>query len=125
MGRRRKRRKLIARPQKRLPKIFTCPNCGNTVVNVKQDKKNRKVKVICGNCGLMAEFEMIDGMLPVDYYNKFVDLYYEGAIRPKKEEIITLEELKSEVESEEKSEETGEETTEEESEGEETSVEES
>ncbi|NPA23386.1 MAG: hypothetical protein GXO23_03720 [Crenarchaeota archaeon] len=96
MGRRRKRKRVIARPQRRLPKIFTCPNCGSVVVNVKQDKKKKKVKVICGNCGLEAEFELVEGLLPVDYYNKFVDLYYEGAIKPKKEEIVTLEQLSSE-----------------------------
>jgi len=97
MGRRRKRKRIIVRPQKKLPKIFTCPNCGSTVVNVKQDKKNRKVRVVCGNCRLAAEFELVDGLLPVDYYNKFVDLYYEGVIKPQKEEVLTLEELKSEV----------------------------
>ncbi len=98
MGRRRKRKRVIARPQRRLPKIFTCPNCGSVVVNVKQDKKKKKVKVICGNCGLEAEFELIEGLMPVDYYNKFVDLYYEGAIKPKKEEIVTLEQLSEEGE---------------------------
>ncbi len=103
MGRRRKRKRLIVRPQKKLPKIFTCPNCGSVVVNVKQDKKKKKVKVICGNCGLEAEFELVEGLLPVDYYNKFVDLYYEGVIKPKKEEIVTLEQLSGESGSEEES----------------------
>ncbi|NPA69677.1 MAG: hypothetical protein GXO26_02635 [Crenarchaeota archaeon] len=105
MGRRRKRKRLIVRPQKKLPKIFTCPNCGSVVVNVKQDKKKKKVKVICGNCGLEAEFELVEGLLPVDYYNKFVDLYYEGVIKPKKEEIVTLEQLSAESGTEESSEE--------------------
>ncbi|GEM_PF-130015 len=107
MGRRRKTRKrIIARPQKRLPKIFTCPNCGSTTVNVKQDKKAGKVKVVCGNCGLEAEFELIQGLMPVDYYNKFVDLYYQGQIVPKKEEVISLEQLQAMA-----GEETAEETT--------------
>ncbi len=96
MGRRRKTRKrIITRPQRRLPKIFTCPNCGSTTVNVKQDKKAGKVKVVCGNCGLEAEFELVQGLMPVDYYNKFVDLYYQGQIAPKKEEVITLEQLQA------------------------------
>ena len=96
MGRRRKTRKrILLKPPKKLPKVFTCPNCGSTTVNVKQDKKAGKVKVACGNCGLEATFDMVPGLLPVDYYNKFVDLYYQGQIAPKKEEIITLSELQT------------------------------
>ncbi len=124
MGRRRKTRKrIIARPQKRLPKIFTCPNCGSTTVNVKQDKKAGKVKVVCGNCGLEAEFEMIQGLMPVDYYNKFVDLYYQGQIVPKKEEVISLEQLQA-MASEETTEETSGEVMAELAEGERISLEE-
>ncbi len=105
MGRRRKTRKrILLKPPKRLPKVFTCPNCGSTTVNVKQDKKAGKVKVICGNCGLEATFDIVPGLLPVDYYNKFIDLYYQGQIVPKKEEVVTLSELQtmvSETETEE------------------------
>ncbi len=112
MGRRRKTRKrILLKPPKRLPKVFTCPNCGSTTVNVKQDKKAGKVKVACGSCGLEAEFDLVSGLMPVDYYNKFVDLYYQGLIKPKREEVITLSELGSVAEGSEESvseEETGE-----------------
>lgn len=98
MGRRRKTRKRrILKPPKKLPKIFTCPNCSSPT-NVVTNKKEGKVKVICGSCGLEAEFNLVDGLLPVDYYNKFVDLYYKGIIKPKKEVIVSLEELKAMVE---------------------------
>ncbi len=80
MGRRRKsRKKLLLKPKKTLPKIFTCPHCGAPLVNVKIDRKEGKVLVNCGNCGLEAEFNYIPGLLPpVDYFNKFVDLYYQA-----------------------------------------------
>ncbi len=94
MGRRRKsRKKALLRPKKTLPKIFTCPHCGAPLVNVKLDKKEGKVLVNCGNCGLEAEFNYIPGLLPVDYFNKFVDLYYQGQIKPKKEVTVSLTQL--------------------------------
>ncbi|GAB6947570.1 hypothetical protein JCM16161A_17000 [Vulcanisaeta sp. JCM 16161] len=94
MGRRRKsRKKLLLKPKKTLPKIFTCPHCGAPLVNVKIDRKEGKVLVNCGNCGLEAEFNYIPGLLPVDYFNKFVDLYYQGQIKPKKEVTVSLTQL--------------------------------
>ncbi|ADN50159.1 hypothetical protein [Vulcanisaeta distributa] len=94
MGRRRKsRKKLLLKPKKTLPKIFTCPHCGAPLVNVKIDRKEGKVLVNCGNCGLEAEFNYIPGLLPVDYFNKFVDLYYQGQIKPKKEVTVSLSQL--------------------------------
>ncbi|MGC8543227.1 MAG: hypothetical protein ACP5NQ_04750 [Vulcanisaeta sp.] len=94
MGRRRKsRKKVLLKPKKTLPKIFTCPHCGAPLVNVKIDKREGKVLVNCGNCGLEAEFNYIPGLLPVDYFNKFVDLYYQGSIKPKKEVTVSLSQL--------------------------------
>lgn len=94
MGRRRKsRKKALLRPKKTLPKIFTCPHCGAPLVNVKLNKKEGKVLVNCGNCELEAEFNYIPGLLPVDYFNKFVDLYYQGQIKPKKEVTVSLTQL--------------------------------
>ena len=94
MGRRRKsRKKLLLKPKKTLPKIFTCPHCGAPLVNVKIDRKEGKVLVNCGSCGLEAEFNYIPGLLPVDYFNKFVDLYYQGQIKPKKEVTVSLTQL--------------------------------
>ncbi len=85
MGKRRKTRKLIVRPKRRLPTIFQCPYCGSTAVNVVMDKKAGKVRVVCGVCGLEAYFDKVNGFLPVDYYNKFVDLFYAGQIKPAKQ----------------------------------------
>ncbi|MFB6470870.1 MAG: hypothetical protein TU36_006530 [Vulcanisaeta sp. AZ3] len=96
MGRRRKsRKKILLKPKKTLPKIFTCPHCGAQLVNVKIDKREGRVLVNCGNCGLEAEFNYIPGLLPVDYFNKFVDLYYQGSIKPKREVTISLTQLQA------------------------------
>ncbi|WP_069807689.1 hypothetical protein [Vulcanisaeta thermophila] len=99
MGRRRKsRKKLMLKPKKTLPKVFTCPHCGAQLVNVKLNKKEGKVLVNCGNCGLQAEFDYAPGLLPVDYFNKFVDLYYQGIIKPTREVTVSLAQLNSKEE---------------------------
>ncbi|WP_291766998.1 hypothetical protein [Caldivirga sp. UBA161] len=82
MGKRRKTRKLLVRPKKRLPTVFQCPYCGSVAVNVSVVKKENKVKVTCGVCGLEAVFDRVNGLLPVDYYNKFVDKYFAGELKP-------------------------------------------
>jgi len=79
VGKRRKRRKLVLKPKKRLPKIFTCPHCGAQLVSVK--RVGRNYAVVCGGCGLRHEFEPRPGWMPVDYYNALVDLYLEGRVQ--------------------------------------------
>ncbi len=79
MGKRRKSRKrVLLRPRKRIPKIFVCPNCGNTSVVVRRERD--VVRVVCGECGLTAEYELHPSKQAVDYYNVFVDDYYNGRI---------------------------------------------
>lgn len=103
MGRRRKSRKKISlKPKKRLPKVFTCPNCGATVVNVSVNKRLGRVRVLCSNCGLEAELDFSYGFLPVDYFSKFVDLYYQGMIKPRREAIISITKLTEDTDFEEK-----------------------
>lgn len=80
MGRRKRRRKIRLVPKKRLPKIFQCPQCGNTSVSVIINKKEKKVFVKCSSCGLEAEFEYNPYLAEVDYYSKFLDAYEEGKI---------------------------------------------
>jgi transcription elongation factor Elf1 len=84
MGRRRRRRKVLLRPKKTLPKIFTCPHCGARLVSVK--KTENGYVVVCGSCGLRHKFEERAGWMPVDYYNAFVDLYLEGKIAPSQQQ---------------------------------------
>ena len=60
MGRRRKTRKrVLLKPKKKLPKVFTCPACGTGIVNVVTDKKSGQVRVKCGSCGLEATFPIM------------------------------------------------------------------
>ncbi|MGC9169901.1 MAG: hypothetical protein ACP5HD_04055 [Thermoproteus sp.] len=80
MGGRRRRRKIIVRPKRTIPKIFVCPNCGAQTVNVK--RIGDRYVVICGTCGLREEFEEHPRWTAVDYYNAFVDHFLEGKIKP-------------------------------------------
>lgn len=80
MGRRRKRRKVIRRVKKRIPSVFECPRCGIRGVTVEISREKGSVIVKCGGCGLMEEFENVDIYKPVDFYNMFVDDYYEGKL---------------------------------------------
>ncbi len=76
MGRRRKRRKRIVRRRKVIPKVFTCPNCGQRTVRVSVLKNKNTVLVKCGLCGLSKEFEQVAIFSSVDYYSRFVDEFY-------------------------------------------------
>ncbi len=64
------------------------------------NKKEGKVVVVCGGCHLRAVMDVAPGLLPVDYYNRFVDMYYRGEIRPEREEVVSIERLKTMSESE-------------------------
>lgn len=81
MGRRRRgRKRRIYRPKKKIPTVFPCPNCGKKNVGVYIDKKAGIVIVKCGACLTEAKFEYDERLKPIDYYSKFVDKVYEGAL---------------------------------------------
>ncbi|RLG75021.1 MAG: hypothetical protein DRO23_05060 [Thermoprotei archaeon] len=95
MGRRRKKRKLVARrPRKTIPSVFQCPNCGKIAITVELNKPANGVKhaiVRCGNCGLYAEMDVPEIFQNVDVYGRFLDGFYSGTleydfITPVKEE---------------------------------------
>ena len=79
MGRRR-RRKEIRPPPRKLPKIYSCPSCGAQTVVVNIDKKNMTAVVKCGTCGITWETEVKSYEEKIDVYNRFVDKYMEGEI---------------------------------------------
>jgi len=91
VGRRRKKYKKIQllRPQRTLPTIFECPNCGARMLSVDLDKKQKNekgeilAKVKCGHCGLYAEMWVPQIFQAVDVYSKFLDAYLEGTIEYK------------------------------------------
>ncbi len=74
MGRRKRRKKVVLRPKRRIPKVFMCPKCGKRTVSIKS--QDDTVVVVCGNCGLKYSFQIKEGLDKVDYYGKFVDEYY-------------------------------------------------
>jgi len=80
MGGRKRRRKIVKRPPKRIPKVFSCPNCDSKSVTVELDRKQGVAFIRCGTCGLQAEIEVPEIFEEVHAFNKFVDLYYEGKI---------------------------------------------
>lgn len=80
MGGRKRRRKILKRPPKRIPKVFSCPHCDTRSVTVELDRKRGVAIVQCGNCGLKVEIKIPEVFEEVHAFNKFVDLYYEGKI---------------------------------------------
>ena len=75
MGRR--KRKVIRLPQKKLPKTFLCPKCGEEAVRVTLDKI-LPAKVMCGKCGLKLDIPASPQDQFVDLYCKFTDKFYSG-----------------------------------------------
>ena len=90
----------LLRPQRRLPTIFECPNCGARMLSVELDKKQKNdkgeilAKVKCGHCGLYTEMWVPQIFQAVDVYSKFLDAYLEGAIEYK---ILKTEETPSQA----------------------------
>jgi transcription elongation factor Elf1 len=69
----RKRRKIIRRPPRRIPKVFYCPICNQqsvTVVNVTA----YSAEVSCGSCGTTHTVPWYRSSLPVDAYSTWYDI---------------------------------------------------
>ncbi|MEJ2294889.1 MAG: transcription elongation factor 1 family protein [Candidatus Lokiarchaeota archaeon] len=75
MGRR-KRKQPTYKRVKKVPKIFTCPNCGEKSVKVENIRKSAIATVKCGNCGLTKEVIVNAISEPVDAFGDFIDIYY-------------------------------------------------
>ena len=75
MGRR-KRKQPTYKRVKKVPKIFTCPNCGEKSVKVENIRKSAIATVKCGNCGLTKEVIVNSISEPVDAFGDFIDIYY-------------------------------------------------
>lgn len=76
MGRR-KRKQVAPKRVKRVPKIFTCPDCGEKSVKVTDIKKKGAFATVkCGNCGLTKEVLVNSISEPVDAFGDFIDVYY-------------------------------------------------
>ena len=74
---RRKRKPVTPKRVKRVPKIFTCPECGEKSVKVTDVKKSGAFATVkCGNCGLTKEVLVNSISEPVDAFGDFIDIYY-------------------------------------------------
>ncbi|MCX8204245.1 MAG: hypothetical protein N3H31_01100 [Candidatus Nezhaarchaeota archaeon] len=80
MGGRKRRRKIVKRVPKKIPKVFNCPSCDSRSVTVEVDRKRDMAIVRCGTCGIQAEVEAPDVFEDVHIFNRFVDLFYEGKL---------------------------------------------
>lgn len=74
MGRR--RRRVVRVVKRKLPEFYLCPRCGKNTVKATINRKQGRVMVICGSCGLSGTFPVKPQMEEVDAYCLFVDSYY-------------------------------------------------
>ena len=75
MGRRKRKQQTYKRVKK-VPKIFTCPNCGEKSVKVENIRKSAIATVKCGHCGLTKEVLVNSISEPVDAFGDFIDIFY-------------------------------------------------
>ncbi len=75
MGRRKRKQQTYKRV-KRVPKIFTCPSCGEKSVKVENIRRSAIATVKCGYCGLTKDVIVNSISEPVDAFGDFIDIYY-------------------------------------------------
>ncbi|MBY9018144.1 MAG: hypothetical protein KGD66_04855 [Candidatus Lokiarchaeota archaeon] len=75
MGRRKRKQQSYKRVKK-VPKIFTCPNCGEKSVKVENIRKSVIATVKCGHCGLTRDVLVNSISEPVDAFGDFIDIHY-------------------------------------------------
>ncbi len=75
---RRRRQKIIRRPQKKIPDVYPCPDCGNTAIKIELYRDNGMAVVKCGSCGLEMVIDEVNPLTEaVDVYGTFIDKFYE------------------------------------------------
>jgi transcription elongation factor Elf1 len=77
----RRRRRVVKVVKKKLPSVFTCPQCGEEAIRVKLPQGAGPATVQCGSCGLKQEFEATPSSQLVDVYCMFTDSFY-GKAKP-------------------------------------------
>jgi transcription elongation factor Elf1 len=76
----RKRRKVVKVFKKTLPKILSCPVCGN--ISLVVDRVSDDIaKIKCGTCKLSYEYPAAKTKESIDVYNEFVDKINRGDIK--------------------------------------------
>ncbi len=69
----RKRRKIIRRPPRRIPKVYYCPLCNQQSVTV-VNATAYSAEVSCGSCGTTHVVPWYRSSLPVDAYSTWYDV---------------------------------------------------
>ena len=88
MGRRKRKQQTYKRV-KRVPKIFTCPSCGEKSVKVENIRRSAIATVKCGHCGLTKDVIINSISEPVDAFGDFIDVYYADQELQRLEKRIT------------------------------------
>jgi transcription elongation factor Elf1 len=74
----RKRKKVVKRMRKSIPKIFACPNCGERTLGISINRSDGIATIKCGRCTIEDTVSVNRVEEAVDAYGKFVDKYYGG-----------------------------------------------
>lgn len=74
----RKRKKVVRRMKKNIPKIFSCPNCGEKTLAIEINREAGIAEAKCGKCKINYSLEISSVEHAVDAYGKFIDKYYSG-----------------------------------------------
>jgi len=82
----RRRRKVVKIVRRKLPEFYLCPRCGKNTVKATINRKQGRVAVVCGSCGLNESFPIRPQMAEVDAYCLFIDNYY-GAESPEEVKV--------------------------------------
>ncbi len=77
----RKRKKVVRRVRKTIPKIFACPNCGEKTLGVAISRVDNTAILKCGRCNIEDTVAVSYVEEAVDAYGKFIDRYY-GSEKP-------------------------------------------
>jgi len=72
----RKRKKVVKRMKKTIPKIFACPSCGEKTLSISINRDQGLATVKCGRCNIEDNVSVSRGAEAVDAYGKFIDRYY-------------------------------------------------
>lgn len=80
----RKRKKVVKRMKKTIPKIFACPSCGEKTLSININREQGLATVKCGRCNIEDAVSVSRVEEAVDAYGKFIDRYYghEGVASP-------------------------------------------
>ncbi|MDI9643770.1 MAG: hypothetical protein QFX35_00960 [Candidatus Verstraetearchaeota archaeon] len=82
----RKRKKVVRRMKRSIPKIFSCPNCGEKTLAVEINREMGIAEIKCGKCKINYSLEISSVEHAVDAYGKFIDKYYSEEKEDRNEE---------------------------------------